>query len=55
MSIDRIPLTDTLRLLISLSAASLIHGLALSQGFGFASIVTGDIHPSLRPLIVAQP
>jgi hypothetical protein len=48
-------LTDTLRLLVSLFAASLIHGVALSQGFGFASAVTGDIDSRLRPLIVAQP
>jgi hypothetical protein len=28
---------------------------ALSQVFGLSSIVTGDIHSQLRPLIVAQP
>jgi hypothetical protein len=55
VSIDPLPLTDTLRLIVALSASSLIHGVALSQGFSFASIVTGDIHSSLRPLIVAQP
>jgi hypothetical protein len=47
--------TDPLRLVVALSSAALIHGVALSQGFGFASVVTGDIHPHLRPLIVAQP
>lgn len=47
--------TDPLRLFLALSAAALLHGVALSQGFGFASVVTGDIHPRLRPLIVAQP
>jgi hypothetical protein len=47
--------TDSFRLVVALVAAALIHGVALSQGFGFASVVTGDIHPRLRPLIVAQP
>jgi hypothetical protein len=56
VAVDRVnPLTDTLRLLVSLFAASLIHGVALSHGFSFASAVTGDIDASLRPLIVAQP
>lgn len=55
LSIDCKHLTDILRLLASLFAASLIHGLALSQGFSFASAVTGDIDARLRPLIVAQP
>jgi hypothetical protein len=55
MSIDSCPLTDTLRLIVSVFAASLIHGVALSQGFSFSTAVTGDIHPRLRPLIVAQP
>ncbi len=48
-------MTDSFRLVVALVAAALIHGVALSQGFGFASVVTGDIHPRLRPLIVAQP
>ena len=41
--------------LFALAAATCIHVSALSQGFGFASIVTGDIHSQLRPLIVAKP
>jgi hypothetical protein len=55
LSIDCKHLSDILRLLASLFAASLIHGVALSQGFSFASAVTGDIDARLRPLIVAQP
>jgi hypothetical protein len=46
---------DQLRFLFALAAATCIHVSALSQGFGFASIVTGDIHSQLRPLIVAKP
>jgi hypothetical protein len=48
-------LADILRLIVSVFVASLIHGVALNQGFNFSSAVTGDIHPRLRPLIVAQP
>lgn len=48
-------MTDPGRLVVALAVAALIHVAALSQGFGFASVVTGDIHPRLRPLIVAQP
>ena len=46
---------DQIRFLFSLAAATCIHVAALSQRFGLSSIVTGDIHPQLRPLIVAQP
>lgn len=46
---------DQIRFLFSLAAATFIHVSALSQGFGLSSIVTGDIHSQLRPLIVAQP
>jgi hypothetical protein len=46
---------DQIRFLFSLAAATCIHVAALSQGYGLSSIVTGDIHPQLRPLIVAQP
>ena len=46
---------DQIRFLFSLAAATCIHVAALSQGFGLSSIVTGDIHPQLRALIVAQP
>jgi hypothetical protein len=48
-------MSDSCRLLVALSVAAMIHAVALSQGFGFASVVTGDIHSRLRPLIVAQP
>jgi len=46
---------DQIRFLFALAAAMCIHVSALSQGFGLSSIVTGDIHSQLRPLIVAQP
>jgi hypothetical protein len=47
--------TDLVRFLFALASATCIHVAALSQGFGLSSFVTGDIHPHLRPLIVAQP
>ena len=46
-------MNDQIRLALSLGAACLIHAVALQQGFGVASAVTGDTHPRLRPLIVA--
>ncbi len=46
---------DQIRFLFALAAATCIHVSALSQGFGLSSIVTGDIHSQLRPLIIAQP
>ncbi|MGA0769705.1 MAG: hypothetical protein ACO3QB_14495 [bacterium] len=48
-------MADQVRILFALAAATCIHLSALSHGFGLSSIVTGDIHPHLRPLIVAQP
>lgn len=48
-------MSDRSRLLLSLMAATAVHVLALSQGIGIASVVTGDIHARLRPLIVAEP
>lgn len=54
-SLGLAPMSDSCRLLVALSVAAMIHAVALSQGFGFASVVTGDIHSRLRPLIVAQP
>jgi Kef-type K+ transport system membrane component KefB len=48
-------MSDQIRLLFALAAATCVHVAALSQGFGLSSILTGDIHSQLRPLIVAQP
>ena len=47
--------SDRTCLLLSLVTATCVHLLALSQGFGIASAVTGDVHARLRPLIVAEP
>jgi hypothetical protein len=55
LSAQACSMPDQIRFLFALAAATSIHVAALSQGFGLSSIVTGDIHSQLRPLIVAQP
>jgi hypothetical protein len=55
LSAEACSMPDQIRFLFALAAATCIHVSALSQGFGLSSIVTGDIHSQLRPLIVAQP
>ena len=45
---------DRALVFFSLAAACLIHAVALHHGLGFASAVTGDIQPRLRPLILAD-